>query len=312
MNVVKEIVNSTATANMLLGGIDGLFTRTDSGGTSSALTDGLGSTLALTNSSGAVQTEYTYDPFGNTSSTGSTSSNPSQYTGRENDGTGLYYYRARYYSPALQRFISEDPIGFEGGDINLYSYVWNNPLSFTDPTGHDGWGNDMANWLDEKIENARQYYQSDVQDWAWNGSVDTAADLASGTADMLRVGSGVGHAIYDEDENGYGRAAFVAMDVRRASGIFTLLGAPAARFSNSAAGCSLNNRLVKFTGKEIKFSNDFRIAPLGNRTGHPIGRFTHYHRRVKLPDGTTKPGQGIGRHRPFEKKSTDTSFLDRF
>jgi RHS repeat-associated protein len=40
------------------------------------------------------------------------SANPAQYTGRENDGTGLYYYRGRYYSPTLQRFASQDPLGF--------------------------------------------------------------------------------------------------------------------------------------------------------------------------------------------------------
>jgi RHS repeat-associated protein len=56
-----------------------------------------------------VQTSYTYEPFGKTSVTGASSSNPSQYTARENDQTGLYYHRARYYSPSLQRFISEDP-----------------------------------------------------------------------------------------------------------------------------------------------------------------------------------------------------------
>lgn len=46
-----------------------------------------------------------------------------QYTSRENDGTGLYYYRARYYSPEMQRFISEDPIRLWGGDINYFAYV---------------------------------------------------------------------------------------------------------------------------------------------------------------------------------------------
>jgi RHS repeat-associated protein len=45
------------------------------------------------------------------------------YTGWENDLTGLYYYRARYYHPTLQRFISEDPIEFAGGDVSLYGYV---------------------------------------------------------------------------------------------------------------------------------------------------------------------------------------------
>ena len=55
-------------------------------------------------------------------------------TGRENDKTGLYYYRARYYSPTLQRFIREDPIGFYGG-INFYAYVRNNPVNWRDPWG---------------------------------------------------------------------------------------------------------------------------------------------------------------------------------
>ncbi len=53
---------------------------------------------------------------------------------RENDGTGLYYFRARYYSSTLSRFISEDPIGLRGG-MNTYAYVRNNPLRWTDPLG---------------------------------------------------------------------------------------------------------------------------------------------------------------------------------
>lgn len=50
-------------------------------------------------------------------------------------GTGLYYYRARYYSPTLKRFISEDPIGFSSGDVNFYAYVGNSPTNFIDPLG---------------------------------------------------------------------------------------------------------------------------------------------------------------------------------
>jgi len=66
--------------------------------------------------------------------TGETSDNPFQYTARENDGTGLYYYRTRYFSPEMQRFISEDPIRLRGG-TNYYSYVNNNPINFIDPYG---------------------------------------------------------------------------------------------------------------------------------------------------------------------------------
>ena len=58
------------------------------------------------------------------------------FTGREYDSeTGLYFYRARYYDPAIGRFISEDPIGFSGGDLNLYAYVRNNPVKYKDPLG---------------------------------------------------------------------------------------------------------------------------------------------------------------------------------
>jgi RHS repeat-associated protein len=81
-----------------------------------------------------VQTQYSYEPFGNTTSSGLSVSNPAQYTGRENDGTGLYYYRARYYDPVLGRFVSEDPIGFLGGS-NFYRYVSNDPSDLIDPFG---------------------------------------------------------------------------------------------------------------------------------------------------------------------------------
>jgi RHS repeat-associated protein len=96
------------------GGVDEVFTRTDSSGSFSPLKDALGSTIALVDSSGNVQTSYTYDLFGNTTASGAAGSNPLQYTGRENEGNGLYFYRARYYSPWLGRFISEDPLGFSG------------------------------------------------------------------------------------------------------------------------------------------------------------------------------------------------------
>jgi RHS repeat-associated protein len=138
-NIVQEQSGGSATANILGGGLDEFFGRTESSGTTTPLVDALGSPIALADSSGAVQTQYTYEPFGGTSATGTSSSNPSQYTGRENDGTGLYYYRARYYSPSLQRFISEDPIGVLGG-VNVYAYASNNPISFVDPSGLDSFG----------------------------------------------------------------------------------------------------------------------------------------------------------------------------
>ena len=85
-------------------------------------------------------------------------------------------------------------------------------------------------------------------------------------------------------------------------------------FSGSAVGLATGSgpaRWVKF-GEEIKFGSNLRIAPFGNRTGNQFGRFPHYHRRVTGSNGQTVGGQGIGRHRPWETKSNDTSFFDRF
>jgi RHS repeat-associated protein len=138
VNVAQELSGTTPTANLLSGGVDEVFTRTDSSGTANFVTDALGSTLALTNGSGSTVASYAYDPFGNTTQTG-TSANSYQYASRENDGTGLYFNRARYYNPQLQRFISADPIGFKGG-INDYAYVGGSPTNFVDPAGLDKQG----------------------------------------------------------------------------------------------------------------------------------------------------------------------------
>jgi RHS repeat-associated protein len=136
LNPVQELNSSNvATANLLTGlNIDEFFSRTDSSGARSFLTDILGSTLALTDSSGTIQTQYTYEPFGNATVSGAANGNSYQFTGRENDGTGLYYSRHRYYHPSFQRFISQDPLGFIGG-VNMYGYVGNNPTNFTDHVG---------------------------------------------------------------------------------------------------------------------------------------------------------------------------------
>ena len=135
LNPVQEKAGATVTGNLLTGlGIDEFFTRTDGVGSRALLPDALGSTVALGDGTGTLQTQYTYEPFGYATQTGLASASSYKYTGREDDGTGLYYYRARYYHPRLQRFIAEDPIGFAGG-INSYAYALNQPTRYTDPLG---------------------------------------------------------------------------------------------------------------------------------------------------------------------------------
>ncbi|PYM11955.1 MAG: hypothetical protein DMD81_25475, partial [Candidatus Rokuibacteriota bacterium] len=108
--------------------------RTDAAGSQGFLADAIGSTVALVDSAGVVQIRYTYDAFGSVAVIGSPDENSFQFTGRENDGPGLYYYRTRYYHAGLQRFLSEDPIGLVGG-LNLYRYAGNNPIRFNDQFG---------------------------------------------------------------------------------------------------------------------------------------------------------------------------------
>jgi RHS repeat-associated protein len=103
--------------------------------------DGLGSVVALTDSAGNVLHEYKYSVYGKmVEETGNAVENPFTYTSRELDQeTGLLYNRARFYDPQIGRFISKDPIGFDGGDVNLYVYVFNSPTNYIDPLGLGGW-----------------------------------------------------------------------------------------------------------------------------------------------------------------------------
>jgi RHS repeat-associated protein len=163
LNPVQELSGGTPTAN-LLGGltVDEHFLRTDSSGPANFLTDPLGSTIALADPTGTIQTQYTYEPFGNATTTGATSTNPYQFTGRENDGTGLYFNRARYYSPMFGRFISADPDGFFGGSANLYQYGRGDPIGLVDPTGtYPSWRHSQMT-RDAAIDAGYTYSEADA------------------------------------------------------------------------------------------------------------------------------------------------------
>jgi RHS repeat-associated protein len=94
-----------------------------------------GHVTGLLNSGGGVAGQYKYEPFGAIESSSDSTGQPLRYMARELDSsTGLYYVRARWYDPALARFISEDPIGLAGG-MNTYAYVENDPVNRRDPSG---------------------------------------------------------------------------------------------------------------------------------------------------------------------------------
>ncbi len=97
-----------------------------------SLADAINSTVGTVDQTGALKGQFFYTAFGETKASGSTY--PFQYTGRVPVSQNLYYYRARFYSPTMGRFISEDAIGLENG-VNLYMYVGNAPISLNDPLG---------------------------------------------------------------------------------------------------------------------------------------------------------------------------------
>jgi RHS repeat-associated protein len=108
------------------------------GGRCYYLTNWQGSTTTLVNQDGSLNATYHYGPYGeqtNWNPADAATGNPFRYTGRRFDPeTGLYYYRARYYSPKLGRFLQTDPVGNDD-DINLYLYSGNDPTNFVDHTG---------------------------------------------------------------------------------------------------------------------------------------------------------------------------------
>jgi len=135
---IGEIREGQSTTLLTSLSIDEMLARYSQQGARSFLTDALGSVIALTREDQSVLTSYAYSPYGQSQSSGAEEGNASQYTARENDGTGLYYYRARYYDAVLKRFVSEDPIGLAGG-INVFGYVGGNPANGTDPLGLQTW-----------------------------------------------------------------------------------------------------------------------------------------------------------------------------
>jgi RHS repeat-associated protein len=97
-----------------------------------------GHTMAMTDSAQVVVNKFSYDPYGNITNQSEGINQPFKYVGQFGvitEPNGFYYMRARYYDPQVGRFISEDPIGFDGGDENLYAYVKNNPVMGVDPWG---------------------------------------------------------------------------------------------------------------------------------------------------------------------------------
>ncbi|MBI4559839.1 MAG: hypothetical protein HY706_19800, partial [Candidatus Hydrogenedentes bacterium] len=139
--------------------------------------DELGTTVALTDATGAVAERYVYGPFGTPifydgsgqpiggSGQFSAIGIPYLFTGREYDAESkLYNYRLRYLDPRAGRFLTRDPLGLWGDPLNLgnpYAYVGNNPWSYVDPFGLEG---EDKGWLQDMLQG--------IKDWLFDNETE--------------------------------------------------------------------------------------------------------------------------------------------
>ena len=193
-NVAAELDGAGAvTASLLSGGVDQWFGRTKAGVTDTTLTDALGSAIGFGRADGTLAANQAFDPFGVPTATGDKRGSDLSFTGRQDDGTGLDQYRARYYSPSLGRFVSEDPIGISGGS-NLYAYTQNSPTNLTDPSGNNPLvGCLVGGLIGGGLDYAGQRLAGRKVDWGWGGVGGAAAGgCAMGALGGLLGGLGKG------------------------------------------------------------------------------------------------------------------------
>ena len=97
--------------------------------------DGLGSVMNISSETEQILNNYRYKGFGVSLDKNESINNEYQFTGRQNDDNGIYYYRARHYMKNLGLFLANDPYLKNNNLFNLYIYSGNNPISNIDPLG---------------------------------------------------------------------------------------------------------------------------------------------------------------------------------
>jgi RHS repeat-associated protein len=204
---LQELQDDTITARFVRGadmggGIGGILygTRPASGQqiTEFFVYNQVGHTVAQTAQSKVARTVW-YEGFGDTIDeyklTWDTQNNRLANTKELDSSTGLYYHGFRYYDPTIGRYISADPIGYEGGP-NLYAYVGNNPVTRIDPTGLNPWDvyraltivrdtERVANMISGRTDVTIISKAANQVDTALGGAADYSAETIKGTVEAM-------------------------------------------------------------------------------------------------------------------------------
>jgi RHS repeat-associated protein len=247
--------------------VDLPVSRTADGETVYYLQDHAGSVTALTRPDGTLIGRYAYTPFGEVSADPGMPQQPLLWTGREWDETGLYYFRGRYYSDSIGRFLSEDPAGL-AVNLNLYLFALNSPVGMRDPFGLD------ASNLDD---------DADGDIWGLIGDYKKATGAAGGLLEGATKG------LY----GGPGGIAATVFDAGNAAGKGDLVGVAAA-VGPEAAAAGL--------GKAVGALGDY-VDELGDLT-RPMHKDLRPGTVAGLetPDGLRFPGVsgrfGLGQNAP--------------
>jgi RHS repeat-associated protein len=256
-----DAAGNVSVASVFSGAIDEPLATTPTGGAAKMLHGNhLGSVVGVSEGGATTQT-YRYGPYGQTlSGSSADGATPFRYTGREKDTEELYYYRARYYSTSMMRFVSADPIGLMAG-VNTYGYVIGNPISLKDPTGTI-WLQVGAGVLGG-LANVAQASLYDCKNWKkafFNGFVGGVVGSFFGPVAGGAVAGGITDAL-NQGLNPFDPTTY-AIDFQ-ATGIATLFGGAGGRLVKTAT-----NRLPwNVPSDAAEFYEDVIGVPFGISTG---------------------------------------------
>jgi RHS repeat-associated protein len=200
------------------GGSTAYFTRSIAGeqidertssGTYNYLYDGNGSVVGLTNSQGQLVNQYSYDPYGNRTTTTATAPDYFGFQGGYLTPSGLYHFGARYYNPADERWTQEDPLANVGSltQSDRYVFVGDDPVNLGDPNGRSIWG-DIGSVVETGVDALSTVGYAGVNFLA-AGACEEATDGLLSAACKIPFGTGVavlgggGYTTYREGISSY-------------------------------------------------------------------------------------------------------------